>query len=66
MLLCIHLSPFHITCDHSSVHLSVRIYVINCCVTFAVSFLICFCFLESSTGTRSFVLGTAINIMLLI
>ena len=33
----------------------------------ALSFLICFCFLESSTGTRSFVLSTTTTrIMLLI
>ena len=34
MLLCIEFPPF--SSDHSFVRLSVRMYVINCCVTFCV------------------------------
>ena len=64
MLLCIKLSPFHpiirlSVCQSVCTLLTVTLHS-------ALSFLICFCFLESSNRTRSFVLSTTTRIMLLI
>ena len=55
MLLCIKFSPFH-PIIRPSVCLSVCTKL-NVALHSALSFLICFCFFESSTGTRSFVLS---------
>ena len=49
MLLCIEFSPFH---DHSAVRLSVRMYVINCCVTLRVKLSHLFRFSRKLNGTR--------------
>ena len=50
MLLCIEFSPF--SSDHSSVRLSVRMYVINCCVTLCVKLSHLFMFSRKLNGTR--------------
>ena len=50
MLLCIEFSPF--SSDHSSVRLSVRMYVINCCVTLSVKLSHLFLFSRKLNGTR--------------
>ena len=64
MLLCIEFSPFHpiirqSVCQSVCTYLTVALHS-------ALSFLISFCFLESSTGTRSFVLSTTTRILLVI
>ena len=56
MLLCIKFSPFH-PISRPSVCQSVCTYL-TVALDSALSALNCFCFLESSTGTRSFVLST--------
>ena len=50
MLLCIEFSPF--SSDHSSVRLSVRMYVIKCCVTHCVKLSHLFLFSRKLNGTR--------------
>ena len=56
MLLCIEFPPFHpiirpSVCQSVCTKLIVALYSV-------LSFIICFCCLESSTGTRSIVLST--------
>ena len=50
MLLCIEFSPF--SSDHSSVRLSVRMYIINCCITLCVKLSHLFLFSRKLNGTR--------------
>ena len=50
MLLC----SFLFSSDHSSVRLSVRMYVINCCVTLCVKLSHLFLFSRKLSGTRFF------------
>ena len=64
MLLCIEFSPFlpiirPSVCQSVYMQLTVSLHSALC-------FRICFCFLESSTGTCSFALCTTIRLMLLI
>ena len=55
MLLFIEFSPF--SSDHSSVRLSVRMHVINCCVTLCVKLSHLFLFSRKLNGTRFLYLG---------
>ena len=57
---------FPFSSDHSSVRLSVRMYVINCCVKLCVKLSHLFLFSRKLNGTRFFVLSTNTRIMLLI
>ena len=49
---CYYVLSFLFSSDHSSVRLSVRMYVINCCVTLSVKLSHLFLFSRKLNGTR--------------